>query len=85
MTQAIPALLLVEGEKLDVHSAGTLVDRRRDPQYVAGVKDDDVRLVCDLVLAIGATHNMHDSFIHLAFTGTKPNLNTFLFQRAFCL
>jgi len=40
-------ILLVEREKLDVHRARTLVDRRRDPQYVTG---DDVNVTTDDVI-----------------------------------
>jgi len=49
MTQQAPPfgpILLVEREKLDVHRTRAFVDRRRDPQYVAGGdvtdKTDDV-------------------------------------------
>src|SRR6218665_40163 len=48
------ALLLIEGEVLDVDGAGALVNGWRNPENVSVLVDDDVWLIRHFVLPIGA-------------------------------
>ena len=63
-------ILFVEREKLDVHRARALVDRRRDPQYVTG---DDINVTNDDVI-------VSNSFIR----ETSPELMTSSFRGVTC-
>jgi len=57
------ALLLVEREVLHVDRTRALVDGRRNPQHLAVVEDDDVRLVGHLVLSVRTAPTSTDKLI----------------------